>query len=296
MTRIQPASPRSHASRTGRAGCSDRLRQSDRVDALPRTRRSGQRGFSLVELMIALVLTGFVILVVVSLYQNARETYTHQDALARLQENVRIGMGLVERTIRQGNYKRIPAARDQNPLLVEAFSFQQLRGGDGGEEGSDWIQITYHGSNRLPPDPDEPADGAIVDCLGQGVPADVASNNRFEIKTADDGRRWLSCSRPGSDAPGSIALIPDVEALEILYGIYADESRTVTNFVPWSSSVEPSRVVAIRIGMLFRSSEPIAPAPSSATYELGGQTLGPFNDRFIRMPVESTIVIRSTAM
>ncbi len=246
--------------------------------------------------MIAMVLSAFVVLVVAALYLNSRETYTHQEAIARLQENVRIGMGLVERTLRQGNYKQIPAARDQNPLLVEAFSFQQLLGSDGGETGNDWIQVTYNGSSRFPANPTSPADGAIVDCVGQPVAADVAINNRFQITTDADGRPWLSCSRPGSAAPASIALIPDVEALQVLYGIYADESRTVTNFVPWSTALEASRVVAVRLGLLFRSGEQIASSPSSSTYLLGGRTYGPFDDRFIRMPVESTIVIRSTAM
>lgn len=263
---------------------------------LRRHRRAGQHGFSMVELMIAMVLSAFVIMVVVALYQNSRETFTHQEALSRLQENVRIGTTLIERTIRQGNYKQIPSARDQNPLLVEAFSFQQLTGGDGGSDAGDWLQITYNGSSRFPANPADPSDGAIVDCLGQGVPASVAINNRFQITTDGTGRPWLSCARPGSVAPASVALIPDVEALEVLYGVYSDESRTVTNFVPWSSGLEPSRIVAIRIGLLFRSAEPLAPAPLSATYELGGRTLGPFNDRHIRTPVESTIVIRSTAM
>lgn len=263
---------------------------------LRRHLRAGQHGFSMVELMIAMVLSAFVIMVVVALYQNSRETFTHQEALSRLQENVRIGTSLIERTIRQGNYKQIPSARDQNPLLVEAFSFQQLTGGDGGSDAGDWLQITYNGSSRFPANPADPSDGAIVDCLGQGVPASVAINNRFQITNDGTGRPWLSCSRPGSVAPASVALIPDVEALEVLYGVYSDESRTVTNFVPWSSGLEPSRIVAIRIGLLFRSAEPLAPAPLSATYELGGRTLGPFNDRHIRTPVESTIVIRSTAM
>lgn len=267
-----------------------------RASAALTARSARQGGFSMVELMVALLLTAFVILVVVALYQNSRETHAHQAELSRLQENVRIGMGLVERTIRQGNYKRIPAARDQNPLLVEAFSFQQVQGGDGGADGNDWVQISFNGSSRFPADPDDPADGAIVDCLGRPMPAGTPVHNRFAITTDEQGRPWLGCARPGSAAPASVDLIPDVEAMDVLYGIYADESRTVTNFVPWSSSIEPSRVVAIRVALLFRSSEETAPAPSATTYQVGARTLGPFDDRYLRTSVESTIVIRSTAM
>ena len=267
-----------------------------RASAVLTARSALQRGFSMVELMVALLLTAFVVMVVVALYQNSRETHDHQDELTRLQENVRIGMGLVERTIRQGNYKRIPAARDQNPILIEAFSFQQVQGGDGGDEGNDWVQISFNGSSRFPADPDDPADGAIVDCLGRPMPAGVPVHNRFQLTTDAEGRPWLGCARPGTTTPAVVPLIPDVEAMDVLYGIYADESRTVTNFVPWSSAVEASRVVAIRIALLFRSNRETAPAPSTTSYQLGARTLGPFDDRYLRTAVESTVVIRSTAM
>lgn len=254
------------------------------------------RGFSVIELLVAMVIASFLILAVVSLYSNSRTTYAHQEEQARLQENMRIGMSLIERTIRQGNYKQIPAARDQNPLLVEAFSFQQLQGHDGDGTDGDWIQVTYNGSSRFPANPLDPADGAIVDCIGQPVHGGEVRNNRFLITRDADDRPWLSCERPGLAGAARVRLIPDVEALEVAYGIYADESRTVTRFIPWSAAVEPSRVVAIRLGLLFRSSSEIAPAPTPNTYEIAGETYGPFEDRYLRLPVESTIVIRSTAM
>jgi len=267
-----------------------------RLGAPPSIGTRSARGFSLVELMIAMALSGFVMLVVVALYSQSRETYTHQEELGRLQENVRVGMGIIERTVRQGNYKQIPAARDQNPLLVEAFSFQQLRGSDGGGSANDWFQITFNGSSITPFVPAETADGAIVDCLGQPVRASDTRNNRFQVSVDANGRSWLGCSRPGATAPGFVGLIPDVEAMEVLYGQYTDESRTVASFQPWSAAIEPARVVALRIAMLYRSAAELAPAPSSTTYDLAGRTLGPFNDRFIRIPIETTIVIRSTAM
>lgn len=255
------------------------------------------RGFSLIELMIAMVLTGFVVLAVVAIYGSTRENYVNQDEVARLQENVRIGMGLVERTVRQGNYKRIPAARDQNPMLLAAFSFSPLVGIDGGSTtvgDSDTLQITYNGSSKFPADPSDPADGAIVDCTGATVAADQNRASRFAIRVVS-GRPWLSCQRTGFDNTW-VDLIPDVEAMEIEYGVYADETRTVASFTSWSAAIDPARVVALRLSLLFRSAAEVAPATSATTYPLAERTYGPFNDRFLRTQVESTIVVRSTAM
>ncbi len=252
------------------------------------------RGFSIVELMVSLALSSFVILAVVGIYSGSRESYTAQDEISRLHENVRIGVGLIERTLRQGNYKRIPITRDQNLLLVQAFSFAPVAGVEGGGAASDTLEMVYNGNDQptVPPS----ADGTIVDCVGEPVPADTQSRNRFTIQ-AIDGRPWLGCARPNHPTNTAfIPLIPDVEAMQVLYGTYSDESRTASNFVPWSAAIDPMRVVAIRLHLLFRSNEQIAPAPSAKPYVLAGETYGPYTDHFVRTTVETTVVIRSAAM
>ena len=62
------------------------------------------------------VLASLVILAVMGLYTGSRESYVTQDEVGRLQENMRIGNSIVERTIRQGNYKRFPALPAGNYL------------------------------------------------------------------------------------------------------------------------------------------------------------------------------------
>lgn len=265
-----------------------------------RDRRSS--GFSLVELLVSMAISGFVILAVVGIYSNSRDTYTHQDELSRLYENIRIGTSLVERTLRQGNYKRIPMMRDQNVELVRAFSFAPIDGTDGGSTAvgdSDTLQVVFNGNTRfpVPAPPISPADGAIVDCAGDPVAAEDTSINRFKVVVQADGRPWLGCWRPNHPTtPGFVPLIPDVEAMEVLYGVYSDESRTATNYVPWSATVDPMRVVALRLHLLFRSGAEMSPSASTATYLLGERTYGPFSDRFMRTAVETTVVVRSSAM
>jgi type IV pilus assembly protein PilW len=62
------------------------------------------RGFSLVELMVALTI-GLIILSAVSmLFVNSKKTYTTQDSLARLQENARFAMQFLTKDLRLAGY------------------------------------------------------------------------------------------------------------------------------------------------------------------------------------------------
>jgi type IV pilus assembly protein PilW len=253
-----------------------------------------QRGFSIIELLISLVLSSLVILAVVGLYSGSRESYTTQDEVGRLHENMRIGNSIIERTIRQGNYKRFPAPRDQNPMLVAAFTFVPVTGADGGSTtpgDSDMVEISFNGSNDFATGT---ADGVVVNCLGAAVESDEQSRNRFMVRVDVEGRPWLNCSTDG----GTVwtPLIPDVEAMEVLYGIYSSENRSVTSFVTWDGVTDPARVVAIKVHLLYRSNAEAGVAPSTQTYDLAEQTYGPYDDRFLRNVTESTIVIRSVAL
>jgi type IV pilus assembly protein PilW len=260
----------------------------------PRAQASGQSGFSVIELLIAMVLASLVILAVMGLYGGSRESYVTQDEVGRLQENMRIGNSIVERTIRQGNYKRFPAPRDQNPMLVAAFSFVAVAGADGTGTtpgASDMVEIRFNGSN----DPGAATgDGMVVDCLGASIVATAVSSNRFTVRVDGEGRPWLNCSTDGGAT--WTPLIPDVEAMEVLYGVFSSENRSVTNFVAWGAVTDPARVVAIKVHLLYRSNAEAAVVPSTQTYRLAERTYGPFSDRFLRSATESTIVIRSVAL
>ena len=260
----------------------------------PRSGAYRQAGFSVIELLISMVLASLVILAVMGLYTNSRESYVTQDEVGRLQENMRIGNSIVERTIRQGNYKRFPAPRDQNPMLVAAFSFVPVACADGTGTTpgtSDMVEIRFNGSNESGA---ATGDGIMVSCLGASILASDVSSNRFMVRVDGEGRPWLNCSTDGGAT--WMPLIPDVEAMEVLYGVFSSENRSVTNFVPWGAVTDPARVVAIKVHLLYRSNAEVAVVPSTQTYELAERTYGPFSDRFLRSASESTIVIRSVAL
>ena len=63
-----------------------------------------QRGFSLVELMVALAIGTFLLAGTISVFGKTRDLYRTNDSAARLQETARYAMGTLEADLRMANY------------------------------------------------------------------------------------------------------------------------------------------------------------------------------------------------
>ena len=63
-----------------------------------------QRGVSLIELMVALIIGLFLIFGAVTVYQQSRTTFRTTEAVARLQEVARLAMDVIESDVRMANY------------------------------------------------------------------------------------------------------------------------------------------------------------------------------------------------
>ncbi|GAB4361723.1 MAG: PilW family protein [Gammaproteobacteria bacterium] len=66
--------------------------------------RNSQRGFSLVELMVAIVISLFLVAGVVQVYISNKSTYRFGEALSRLQENGRFALDYMATEIRQADF------------------------------------------------------------------------------------------------------------------------------------------------------------------------------------------------
>ena len=64
----------------------------------------GQRGASLIELMVALLIGLFLLLGAVTVFNQSQSTYRASEGVARLQETARLAMDVVETDIRMANY------------------------------------------------------------------------------------------------------------------------------------------------------------------------------------------------
>ncbi|WP_165919120.1 PilW family protein [Sulfuritortus calidifontis] len=78
--------------------------------------KSGQRGLSLVELMIGMALGLIVTAGIVYIYLGSRQSYKMQDNMARIQENGRYAMEILSREIRMAGYQGCSSATFTNTI------------------------------------------------------------------------------------------------------------------------------------------------------------------------------------
>ncbi|RJX28453.1 MAG: prepilin-type N-terminal cleavage/methylation domain-containing protein [Desulfurivibrio sp.] len=63
-----------------------------------------QRGFTLIELLITMLISGIVIASIYSAFQSQQNSYTAQDQVAEMQQNIRAGLDMMTREIKMAGY------------------------------------------------------------------------------------------------------------------------------------------------------------------------------------------------
>jgi type IV pilus assembly protein PilW len=238
------------------------------------TPASAQRGFSLVELMVAMAIGLIMTLVIAEMFVGNKRTYTVQDENARLQENARFAFSLLSRQIRIAGFKRSECAGAvcffdvANPVITGQ--------NDVDLNNSDRISVQAFGSDNAV---GAAADNSVVDCLGNGARQTQRVNDTYYVAAdaANDNEPTLFCLRAG-DAAGT-ALVPGVESMQILYGEdfnTIDGLKSADRYLPAGDpNLQWDRVVSMRISMVLRSGLGATPMIDSRKYSHFGSQYSP---------------------
>lgn len=231
-----------------------------------------EQGFSLVELMVAMVIGLIVLLVVGTLFMNSRQTYLAQDASSRLQENARYANELFGRQIRSAGY----TATSFNPLSgadlfakppSTKFSGTAISGVEV-SGGSDTLTLSFDGSK---------------DCVGQVA---TQPSNLFRVNASSQ----LECVAGGNVG----VILDDVESMQVTY---REKDKTAYDS---ASAVNMANVTSVRICLLLRAK---ADGNQRATESGQGQTYDDDcsvatvpvskSDGYIRRAIGMTFVLRN---
>jgi type IV pilus assembly protein PilW len=87
-------------------------------DTRPTCPRQRQLGLSLIELMISMVIGLLILGGMIGLFISNKQTYQYNDELARLQENNRMAIDRLERTLRMAGHIGCPTLQDAQGALV----------------------------------------------------------------------------------------------------------------------------------------------------------------------------------
>ncbi len=204
--------------------------------AIRRIRPRRARGFSLVELMVALIIALLVLGATVSFYLMTRSTYTTIEDTSGLEERGQFALNVMTRVLRQAGFTQMSGDGRGGFMQIKPSDPPMLSGLDGcmgtedaakttgpaaGESlsnclssqiatGSDAIEVRYFGVGTAA-DPATP-DGTIIDCSGQAVADYTASDpdqaatqrglSMFFIQMGRDGNPYLACKFRKRDASG----------------------------------------------------------------------------------------------
>jgi len=252
---------------------------------------SGQRGMSLVELMIALTI-GLVLAIVASnAYLSASNAQSSQIDLTRIQESARFTFDLFAREGRLAGYRNnaVPGANwitfDTSTAAssyvtgTNDASTVSLPGGATPAvlNTSDTVTFRYYGHDNAA---SSAADNSILDCQGNSVRRnDLLSETIYVAVDAGNNNEptlWCGTSLNGATAT-AVPLIPGVESLQILYGEDTDADGVINRYVPIGSVSDLGAIKAIWVSVVIRAPGSTNVAPQSQVFNHFGTTYAPGN-------------------
>lgn len=256
---------------------------------------ASQRGFSLVELLISMVIGLLVLAGVVQIMVSNGAAFRTQEAIAQVQETGRYLSYVVNPYVRNAGY--VPDALNAlEPDLLFPAGLTAISGSEASApavpsgissvDGTDTLTVRYFGQV----DPVTGAiDNAMNNCMSQQVDATQIAESTFYISVGDDGVNNLSCRGRVLNAVGTATsnstqpLLAGVQDLQILYGIDTGVDRQVDQFVTADAVADWTTVCAVRLQFVIDSTEQVA----------GDQTLDGAEAGRLRRQYETTVQIRN---
>ncbi|TXD14592.1 PilW family protein [Extensimonas vulgaris] len=237
------------------------------MPALSRRRaasREYQKGFTLVELMVALVLSLLIVLAATAALLVARQGFTAVDAASQLRDNTRFAQDIIQRVGVQTGFKTL--AYIANPAAVsntqgiptnippnvyglnnasrtpsDAWTAGTSRSSGSVGYGSDILVLRFQ-PNASDTDATK-SDGSMIDCSGNAptaAPANIddQSVSILHVGVDADGEPSLMCSRSdtGSAPYDTQPLVRGVENFQVLYGVDGIGPGNTTVPIPATAS------------------------------------------------------------
>ncbi|HEB87669.1 MAG TPA: prepilin-type N-terminal cleavage/methylation domain-containing protein [Gammaproteobacteria bacterium] len=254
---------------------------------------SQQRGLTLIELMVALVISLLILAGLFTVYKSNQHANRLNEGLTRTQENGRFAVDFLGRDIRQAGFP----ASDANVQKFLFFGSLNDVAVANNPYPSDVLALR-HGTTGL----------LTADCAGN-TPGNVDTanslpNTSLNIYDIRDTGRLNNRGKPiFALFCNGAELVEGIQNMQVLYGVDTDFTRDyIANQYVTASAVpdldgdqKPDwfRVVSLRIALLASSVDERASAPSPRTFDLLGTTLGPYTDKEIRRVYTTTILIRN---
>jgi type IV pilus assembly protein PilW len=276
---------------------------------------SAQRGLTLVELLVSLVLASLITLAATALYSVTLSSYRTVDAGQEIQENGRFALEVIGQAARLAgyqNYTQRDGEGDDNSRRFAPSSFPTVRGfnnskvtvatsitndgatNNGGINQSDTLALRFHGSS-LAADASKP-DGSMIDCQGvaQNYPlnADDVALSLFWVANDSTGEPSLQCISRGDPTAATLnrntqPILKGVETFQVMYGLDTNGDSLPRQWVSGQSVANWQQVVAVRVGLVIRGDVGSSQSQSTIATE---NNLYPLGKEFTGSSTEAGLV------
>jgi type IV pilus assembly protein PilW len=230
--------------------------------------RRRNKGFTLIEVLIALAISGLLMTAVYTAFQSQQRSYLAQDQVAEVQQNIRAGISMLVQELRMAGY--------------DPYS-----SGSAGITDADGTSITF----TMVADDDgvdnDNADGDDDSSTGADEVGELKTLT-FELYDAygdgvDDIGRQV-----GNNASTKRAIAENFDGLEFRY---LDEDG---NVVDTSVSASLRNIRSVQVSVLARTDRPDSQYTNTESYVTpGGTVWGPFNDNLRRRFQTITVKLRN---
>ncbi len=225
--------------------------------------RNPEKGFTLVEVLITLVVSSIVMAGIYSAFKTQQDSYIAQNQVVEAQQNIRAGLYILTHEIRMAGFDpTLKAAAGITTATRSRFSFTKDDNLDGDTaDNSESVSIGFKATD------DADLDGIVDDLNADGVQNDVASLGR--------------------DIGGGFQPVTDnIQAIEFYYRL-ADGTWTLSPTV-----TQLPEISAVQISILARTAHPDRKYTDATPYSLESGTIwGPFDDHYRRRFQTATVVL-----
>jgi type IV pilus assembly protein PilW len=333
------------------------------MKALNKIHRRSQSGMSLVELMVAMVISLFLTAGLFTMFSMSSANVTTTSQFNQLQENGRIALAIMERDISQLGFfgdmtgsefilginttldNSIPVVDDcigaglNNASLPnnQPAHFRRLWGY---ENSVSTTPLACLSAAKVAPNTDviqiKRFIGPSVG-LGDGSDSPVGDNTRFSVSTTSTQAIFFNTADPSSNMTNSRVweyqhhiyfidsengvpilsrktltnngmkndeqLVEGIENIRFLYGFDNNGDSTPDSYIPATSvtaaiwdNATLQRLVAVKIYILVRSTQPDNSYNNQVTYQLGDKEISAPDDKFRRKVLSTTVVLENPVL
>lgn len=254
------------------------------------TTSNRERGMTLIELMIAMVIGLFIIAGVGQIFLSTRASHNVQERMSNLQENGRFAVFFLQRSLRTAGFPRsialnpftntpsnttCPMAVSTVDCIPDTATTTTTATCNGAGNASDQVAVCYQGT---------------TDCLGQAVAGGIVTDFFFIDTDATTGVNRLMCR--GNGNAQAQPLVDGIENLQVQYGEDTDATLDgyANRYVRANEVTNWDNVVAVRVAVLASTRSNDAAASAVAGSVIGDTASDAQAYQLLEMTLPSTTV------